>query len=235
MAFTIYTSGVLRRIKNKYFTTDIEANYNFFEKEHIKVIIDTRSVTSYIKYNENSHYNPLNLHRNLKEKNIEYYNFGDLFRYLALNQKNQDENSIIEIRKEFYDQFSDIVNTLGTKYGNLCIIFGTINCFTNERSRLTWRGSYSMHMRSLSLDNNIQHFVAFKSDPTIFSNIELWNEAYGELTTIKQDIEDKKRTYYEDDYNSWGEDNSSGYSSQDLEDMYRDAFNDDPDAQWNID
>lgn len=234
MAFTIYTSGV-RRFENRNSITNIEANYNFFEKEHIKVIIDTRSVTSYIKYYENSNYNPLNLHRNLKEKNIEYYNFGDLFRFFLIIKKNQDKNSIEEIRKKFYDQFSDIVNTLGTKYGNLCIIFETINCFANEWRYLTSRGSYSMHMRSLSLDNNIQHFVAFKSGPTIFSNIELWDEAYGELTTIQEDIEDKKRTYYEDNYNSWEEDNSSGYSSQDLEDMYRDAFNDDPDAQWNID
>jgi hypothetical protein len=45
--------------------------------------------------------------------------------------------------------------------------------------------------------------------------------------------------YHSNNFNPWGNfydgDSDSGYTSQDLEDMYRDAFDGNPDAQWNID
>lgn len=233
MSYKIFTTG-LRFYENKNSTINIDPHYRLFECENIKVVVDTRSITSYIKYDEKSSYNPINLHKNLKERNIEYYNVGDLFRLLGLNLKNKDRHSMQEVKTKFYGEFSELLDNLGTKFGNICVLFQTVYCYANNRRNLTWRGSYSKHMRNNSLDGNIKHFVAFKSGRTIFDNTELWNEAYGELTTIKRDIEDRKRPryeYYDDDYNS----HDDGYSSQDLEDMYRDAFDGNPEAQWNID
>lgn len=233
MTYNVYTAG-LRFYENKKSIVNIDSHYKFFEQENIRVVVDTRSITAYTAYDEKSVYNPLNLHKLLKDKSIEYYNVGDLFKLLGMNLKNQDRPTAQKVKDKYYDDFSDLINNLGAKFGNVCLLFQTAYCYTNNRKSFTWRGSYSKQMNIKSLDNNIKHFVPFKTGRTIFENAELWNEAYGELTTIRRDIEDKKRPHYEnhdDDYDS----SNDGYSSQDLEDMYRGAFDGNPEAQWNID
>lgn len=44
------------------------------------------------------------------------------------------------------------------------------------------------------------------------------------------DNNDKRKDNYEDSY-----DDGFGYSREDLDQMYQDAFEGDPEAQWNID
>ena len=41
--------------------------------------------------------------------------------------------------------------------------------------------------------------------------------------------------YDEESCSNYYEDNGSGYSQADLDDMYRAAFEGDPEAEWNID
>lgn len=235
MAFDIYTTGI-RYNENKKNGVALEAQLNILQTKNIKIFVDTRSITNYATYSEKDYYNPINLNKILKEKEVDYYNIGDLFKCLNMTAKKLDKKSSrVELTNKFYSDLNILIENLGNAYGNVCVLFTFGYCFGDRGRRITWRGSYSKNMSILSSHEHIFHYVPFVSGRTFYSNKELYNEAYGELITIKEDIEDKKCTIYDDDYDSWNNNAPSGYTSEELDDMYRDAFNGNPDAQWNID
>lgn len=237
MNFELYTVGVRFKQNENRAIPYVLLLDGLLIPQSIKTVIDLRAINNFTKYTEDYKYNPINLHQLLKEKGINYYNLGDLYRTIHLSWKNlSDRNEKLTVGDSSFNRLLDVFKIIGSNDGNVCLLFPSQYTLVQRHpQKLSMRGSFSKAMFRLHPDLKLYHYVPYKVGRTIYTNRELCCDSYGEINTIRADMEDRARersrpyTYDSD------EDDSPTYSSQDLDDMYRDAYDGNPEARWNTD
>lgn len=235
MNFELYTVGIKHSQNARSIMSYDTLLDELLIPQSIKAVIDFRAINTFIKYSDNNKYNPINFHQLLKEDDINYYNLSDLYRSINLSISGLSEKSErVVARDSGFNRLLDVIKVIGNSDGDICLLFPTQYTLVQRYpQKLSMRGVFCKVMYTLHPDLKLNHFVAYLEGRNLFSNRELWRDSYGELITIRKDMRDKAKpeTYtYDGD-----EDDSSSYSQQDLNDMYRDAYDGNPEASWNND
>lgn len=238
MEFGIFTAGHRLNPDRRSYVSIEKTTENFFIPYKIKTVIDLRSASLFPTFNEKTGIaHPYNMPKYLSGHNINYYNFGDLLLACKASLSN------LESRQERLTRWDATMTNIlklsqqiGSDSGDVCLFFSTAYnyMFKNNARGVMHRGLFCSTINRLFSDQEIKHYLPFTKQEKIITNAELFEDAYGELVSFYSDRREKaQEAYYENSHYQNNDD--SGYSRQELDDMYRDAYDGNMELTWNND
>ncbi len=169
-------------------------------------------------------YNPIQLKKTLHEHQINYISFTQ--RAKTVNDKLKITPTFERfqiIGEELVIPTINFINSLETDPHPVGLLFNYWD------TKGTTKGSFSKYVHKNLPEIELNHLIMGKNNSfDIFTNHNLYVNAYGELLNIRSDMI-RKTNYAEEVRYTWQP------PAEDYNQMYRDAFDNNPEAEWNID